>query len=260
MNNKCIKFKGQTTITGMKIYKNTKYVMMVCMLVLFAQAGVAQGELPEIERLLSSSQSFYTQHPKFQVALQYRLYRTPEQPVEIESYNGILIKDHNNLYLRIHQTEFITAGERSLKINHEEKAMEYMRLEYSGIQNNPLDIESYLKFFAERKVLDGGKVWICQMVTPKYTQLPYASIAFYLSKETYEIQKQVIELVSPASIKDEQGKLTGERKFLETTLRHIIEKDQRIIDYPQMNTYITVKNGVVIPLEAYKSYEFYHRS
>ncbi|MDR6299386.1 hypothetical protein [Mesonia maritima] len=239
-----------------KVYK----MALTFAFMLNMQGVTAQGNLPKVTQLLEKSQSFYENHPVFKAMLQYKLYRSPEDPVEIERYKGVLIKGYQNMYLKIHNTEFITSSKYYLKVNHEEKAMEYLPLSNAGLENNPLDMKSYLKFFADREISDEGTVWACKLIAPKYTQLPYASVTFYFDKGSYEVEKQVVELVAPGNIRDEQGKLTSERKFLEIAIKEFTSEKKKIDNHPQISTYISIRKENIEPVETYKTYEFYNKS
>lgn len=244
------------------IEKDSKvYKMALTFAFMLTMQGVtAQGNLPKVTQLLERSQSFYENHLVFKATLQYKLYRGLENPVEIERYNGVLMKGYKKMYLKIHNTEFITSGKYYLKVNHEQKAMEYLPLSNAGLENNPLDMKSYLKFFADREISDGGTVWVCKLIAPKYTQLPYASVTFYFDKRSYEIEKQIVELVAPGNIRDEQGKLTPERKFLETAIKEFTSEKKKIDNHPQISTYISIRKENIEPVETYKTYEFYNKS
>src|SRR5690606_998822 len=219
----------------------------------------AQTTLPSATELFRNSKSFYSEHPTFKCDLTYTLFRDTQNPVIIEKYKGFLAKDGSKMYSKINQTEFLLVNKEFIKVNHLQKAVEYIKGNSANFEN-PLEIEQYLKYFAKQKVYDDAKYWRCELSTPKLTQLPYGSIIFYFSKKDFSINKQVLELVSPGSIKDESGNLTPDRKYLKIDVNNFESPQILAKDYFQINNYVIHKGNIVKISPNLNSYKLIDRS
>lgn len=239
------------------VKSNRKTICVNFLFLLIFQCLYSQVEVLNAESILTKSKSYYENNPNFQASLEYTLFRSPDQPIVIDRYSGKMIKNNQDLYLKIHQTEFFINHNNYLKINHEEKAMEYKKLmTRSDLKQNPIEVYSYLKYFSEQEVCETDSFWICKLITPKYTQLSYASITFYIDKNNYEVRKQVIELMAPGSIRDEKGNYSVDRKFLETKIKSDKKHD---FEVPEISNYISSRDGYMKPAKDYESYEFFNR-
>lgn len=208
--------------------------------------------------ILKKSMQIFQKNPNFEIDLQYTLFRNANNPVVIEQYKGKLVKQGKNTYLKIHNTEFIRVNNKYLKINNEEKAMEYGKISTS-IPQNPLEINHYLNYFADKKVTVENETIRCELTTPKLTQLPYYSLSLFFDKTSFLLKKQVMALVAPGNIVDEKGKLTAEPKFLEIKIKNMDTSVQES-EYFKLETYIQQANNSVSPTSKYASYKLIDRS
>lgn len=237
-----------------------KFQKIITLTLLFLALGVkAQNSVPTVTEIFKNSEIFYSQNPAFKCDLSYTLFRDKKKPIVIEQYNGILVKDKSNLYSKINQTEFLLVGNEFIKVNHLQKAVEYVKGNSANVEN-PLETEQYLKYFAKQKVYDDGQYWRCELFTPKLTQLPYGSAVFYFSKKDFSIKKQILELVSPGSIKDENGDLTAERKYLKMEVENFETFTVLKKNYFQINDFIIRKGSSVKASSELKSYKLIDRS
>jgi len=206
------------------------------------------------QEVLDKVVTYYKDHPQLEYDLTYSLYRDFKNPKIIEQYKGVLSKDRKNSYLKIKDTEFITVQEDFLKINHSQKRMQFVK-NAQGLQvSNPLNIDAYLKYFSTREVFEENGALVCKLSTPKFTQLPYGTIWMFVNPQTFELEKQIMELTAPKSIKDENGVFTTALKYLEIELT----SSQNEIDFISkinIGAYITLKNKKYQPVALYSDYQ-----
>lgn len=237
-----------------------KFQKHINLLLLFVTVGLsAQTTVPSAAELFKNSKTFYSEHPVFKCDLNYTLFRDKKNPIIIEKYAGFLAKNGSKMYSKINQTEFLLVGNEYIKVNHLQKVIEYVKGNSENM-GNPLEIEQYLKYFAKQKIHDDGKYWRCELSTPKLTQLPYGSIMFYFSKKDYSIQKQMLELVSPGSIKDENGKLTPDRKYLRIDVENFESPNTLKKNYFQISDFVVHQGSSVKVSPNLNSYKMIDRS
>lgn len=237
-----------------------KFQSHITILLIFVTLGLsAQTTTPSVTELFKNSKAFYSKQPVFKCDLTYTLFRNKQNPIIIEKYTGFMAKNGTKMYSKINQTEFLLVGNEYIKVNHLQKAIEYVKGN-SANMGNPLEIEQYLKYFATQKVYDDHKYWRCELSTPKLTQLPYGSIIFYFSKKDFSINKQVLELVSPGSIKDENGKLTPDRKYLRIDVENFESPNTLKKNYFQISDFVVHQGSSVKVSPNLNSYKMIDRS
>lgn len=220
----------------------------------------AQVATPTAQELLDNSKAFFEANRTFQADLVYTLLRNPDAPIVIEQYNGTLIKDGKNMYSKIQQTEFLLVKDEFIKVNHIQKAMEYVKGNTSNMAHSPLEVDQYLTYFSEKKVIDEGTYWKCLLSTPMLTQLPYGSAILYFSKDTFMLKRQVLELVAPGSIKDEKNALTPELKYLKIEIEKFSNTPKSIGEYFRVKNYVLRHNNKVSVSSKLSDYKLIDRS
>ncbi len=219
--------------------------------------GWAQTQKPTAGELLLAAQEFFNQKEYVKAEMQYTLYRNSEAPITIEKYDGLFIKNKEDIYLKIQDTEILHKDSHYLKVNHSQKAMEYA--EGHDMEQNPMVLERYLNLFAEQEVKDLGTVWQCTLTAPKFTQLPYGRVIFYISKENNQLQKQIMELVAPAAILDENGKRENTQKHLEIAIRSL-RSSNASIPHSEIATFVNISKSTAQVTSAYKTYKLINRT
>lgn len=211
------------------------------------------------QEVLDKVVMYYQDHPDLEYTLTYSLYRDFKAPKIIEQYQGVLSKDTQNTYLKIKDTEFITTQGDFLKINHEQKQMQFVKNAAGKEGPNPLNIKAYLKYFSTKEVFKENGLLVCKLSTPQFTQLPYGTIWMYVNPNTFELEKQIMELTAPKSFKDENGAFTSDLKYLQIELG-TPQNEVDIKSKITIGTYITLKNKKYQPTAVYKEYQLTNSS
>ncbi|WP_299883974.1 hypothetical protein [uncultured Lacinutrix sp.] len=231
--------------------------MLVCFIC--TKQAVAQYTDQDIIDVFNKSQAQFVDNSDYKVALEYTLYRNKKEPITIDKYLGVLIKKDKDTYVKINTTEMLTTGSTFIKINHKQKAMEYTTINDNTLIQNPIAIENYLKYFATKKMSIEDNSITCVLTVPKLTQLPYGSITLTFNKQTYSLQKQTIELVTPGRIKDEKGEYNNSRKFLEIKIKKV--EDHPVIGNElNIDSYVDTNSSQLQPIKKYNSYRLINRN
>lgn len=220
---------------------------IVCFLLTIPNITAQRLENPSVDTILEKATAFYQNTEVFSCELTYTLLRNLEKPITISSYLGKLVKDGGNSHIKISNTEFITVNGDFLKINHDQKRMQYA--DNLGLENtqNPFQIEAFLKLFASKEVQSKGDYWVCVLTSPVVTHLPYSKAWLFIDKDTYRLEKQLVELFAPKGIVDERGKRTMESKYLEILMTDFKNTYDRTA-YLQLDIFIN-KTGKEIMLK-----------
>lgn len=198
----------------------TRTLFLYFLLAIISPLG-SMAQSSEAAALLNTSKEYFEQLPVFKADLTYTLFRDKDRPVVIRSYDGELVKREEDIYLKIHNTEFLMQGGSLIKVNHDQKAIEYTAAKAGELTQNPIAIDQYLKLFATAKIEKKEGQTICRLSTPKYTQLPYGAIDLYFDSKDGSLRKQVLTLVNPGNIPNEKGQRDSSLKYLSIEFKEI---------------------------------------
>jgi len=210
--------------------------------------------------LLSSSKTYFEQNPVFQTQLTYTLFRDKDNPVVIRSYDGILVKKQDDLYLKIHNTEFLLTKDALIKVNHDQEAIEYTAGNTEAISQNPMAIDQYLTLFADSEVTQQGNQTVCVLTTPKYTQLPYGAIDLFFNTENGALNKQILTLVNPGAIPNENGEMDASLKYLAIEFKQIQIDPPNVSSYFESSKFVSGGKKTLSAATALSNYKLIDRS
>lgn len=173
--------------------------------VCIAYLSVAQEKVATIKEVFTKAQQFYSNNTAYELDLEYTIYKSSTSNEKLEFYKSKIIRNKNDYYYRVHNTEFIQIGAQSLKINHDEKALSVTKRE--AVQNPIAAIDNVIALlpqFKDYTITNKGNTIICELIAPKITQLPYSKVQLYFNKD-YSVKQQVLYL-STALPFEEGGK------------------------------------------------------
>lgn len=191
--------------------------VIVCLILIF-RIGYSQNDSLKIKDLFLKSQQLYSSKKAYQIDATYKVYNSLKSEKPSESYKSIIIKNGSDYYYKIHNTEFIQIGNRSLKMNHDEKALLLAKRQSqtNGLEliNNMLSILPYFKSY---DVTETDNMIVCKFVAPDITQLPFTKVLIYFNKEDYSMKEQILYL-SNAIPYEEKGKIVYGNPRLEISM------------------------------------------
>lgn len=220
----------------------------------------AQDKSESAKITLEKSRAFFEASPLFQAHLTYTLFRDRSKPKLIEQYKGQLVKRDQDLYMKIHNTEFLLLGANFVKVNHDQKALELIKASTKDLSQNPIDIAKYLNLFKDVEQQQKGDRIICKLTTPKYTQLPYGAIELIFDAKTMLLEEQILTLVNPGRIPDENGSASTELKYLSIKINEFSTQVPKADQFFNLNDYVVKKvNGAALA-QRFEDYQLIDRT
>ncbi len=172
-----------------------KFRLTILLLCLITLSG-AQNDALEIRDLFLKSQKFYESKDAYLLDIEYTLYKSETGDDQLEHYLSETIKNGQDFYTKIHNTEFVELGNKSLKINHDERAVLIDKRESKvasiGVIDNILAILPKFKSYKVTKNNDGFK---CEFTAHDITQLPFTKVIIYFNKD-YSLKSQILHLTN----------------------------------------------------------------
>lgn len=134
----------------------------------------------------------YQNTDSYKVNMKYIIYSDSISKLKKDELNGELIKNGNNYYFNMDQTEIIFTEKFNLKISHLEKMAVYSKLKASpsDIINSQTPFVMLASKFHDTTVKDGGEFWVCTLENLKSLGT-YNKILLHVSKKNYSVIKQV---------------------------------------------------------------------
>jgi hypothetical protein len=123
-----------------------------------------------------------------QFATSYSLYKDHKTSVVHENYKGEFIKNKaNEVCMRIKNTDFINNNKFSVKINHDQKALQvFERKKFE----NEFDVNKFLALCSLKSFTDYKTHWEVIFIPKALTGLNYSQILIQINKN-YTLKKQV---------------------------------------------------------------------
>lgn len=227
-------------------------VVILLLLIFLGFNSKAQDKSQSLEILKKAGETYKTGN--YGLLLNYTL-KTYNEKV-IESYKGVSLRNGNNFYSKIGETEFIQEGTKFLKINHDEKAILYAISNESPSQPI-LEFNDLVEMFDKVDLLDKGNYFIIKLIAQKPTQLPYHSVSIYINKAEFTIFKEILELAVDVPVRTNTGKESYQPAYIELTIK---EQPQLIKNFDHnkflINNYIQTVNKDATPIASLKNYQF----
>lgn len=209
-----------------------KYFIAIAFLCFQCMVAYTQNNLPKVENVIQKVSQTYTSSPTYMFDMKYELYQDKETLKVEESYLGKVIRNHNNYYSKIHHTEFVQFEDSNVKINHDEKAILYLKDSLKTTKTVFSDIVSLIGQFKDVSIRQNNEVFICEFIAKDVTLLSYSKVVLYINKNDYTIQKQVMYLSNAMVFKDQNGNQTVSNPRLEISFskfNHKIDGNQKLL-------------------------------
>lgn len=154
----------------------------------------AQAQKPSVNELLSKASNFYQKTNHYQVNMTFTMYRGITGGEKTESYTGTMEKNNEYTKNNILGTSVYRFPQAQLIVDNTQKKIVYTALETNAIQNSPVDLSAYMKYYDKSQVSEEGNYWVCELVASQnmFSQLPYGKVLLYINKKDYSVTKQVL--------------------------------------------------------------------
>ncbi|MEW4923130.1 hypothetical protein [Algibacter sp. 2305UL17-15] len=185
--------------------------------------------------------------------IKYQLFKSANATVVEEFYTGKIIKNEAKYYSKINNTEFIQIEDIHLKINHDEKAMLYLKQPVSSY-NSLIELASFLKFFEQTNIELKQDTYVCELVSKNITVLPYSKVIVYIDAKTYCINKQVLFLLNQQNFEDDKGNIIASNPRLEiifSPVNHNPISGEKFV----LSKYVSLIDGNIKPSKHLKGYQ-----
>jgi hypothetical protein len=218
---------------------------IVSIVIYFLSFNAFAGDKEKILELIKKSNAAYESAPKFQTDVNYKLYASATSKTVTEAYSGTIIKSGKDVYTKIHTTEFVQIGARFIKIDHNNKAVEYSSINKQADNNFYSMINNYLQYFSKFELATEGNLWKCVLSTAELSMVPYSKVVIYIDKATNRITKQVLYFLVKNEYKDAAGKAKKDYPRLEIIPSNYTDKNIPVGNKLNLANYIQVDNNTI---------------
>ncbi|WP_378175194.1 hypothetical protein [Aquimarina sp. SS2-1] len=205
-----------------------KYINTIIILYSFFFSGemnAQQTDLDKAKVIIEKVKNFYDNQSKYQVNVNYTLFDGLESTSILESYEGVIVKNDQNFYSKIHNTESLQISENYVKVNHDEKAVMYGKADEKNKPTTALNLELLFRNFNKAIIKEKEALYIIEMMAPSISQSPYRKVVLKITKNDFRLEKQILFFSSTIPVKTQNGneKLTNPR--LEVVFTNFSQND-----------------------------------
>lgn len=167
-----------------------------------------QGQESGIYRakaIIHKVKDHYETQAQYNVAVKYAMYDGYEGALVLETYDGVLVKNNNDFYSKIYNTESLQLASHFVKVNHDEKALLYGKVNGESKKNNGLNLEILFQNFNKAIVKEKEASYLIEMMAPEISQSPYGKAILEINKSDYSLKKQVLFFSNTIPVKTQNG-------------------------------------------------------
>ncbi len=161
------------------------FIIIFFFFISFSNAQTAKELINKVLKVYRTS--------NYKVDVTYALYKGFDKEV-IEQYKGKYIVTHDSVYNKINHTEIVITPNFFVKINHDEKAVIYNKIENKSKKESYLNLDKLLKNFEKPEVINKGNQWQIKMTTKEFSQLKLSRLTLLINKKSYRVEKQILIL------------------------------------------------------------------
>lgn len=153
-----------------------------------------QAQKPSVKELLSKVANFYQKTNQYHIDMTFTMYRGIKGDKLTESYTGTMEKNDEYTKNSTLETLVYRFPQAQLIIDENQKKIIYNKLETHAMQNAPVDLSAYMKYYDTSQVLEEGNQWICELIASQnaFSELPYGKVLLYVNKKDYRVTKQIL--------------------------------------------------------------------
>ncbi|WP_299254018.1 hypothetical protein [uncultured Aquimarina sp.] len=188
--------------------KNNNWMLLWCSFFLFGIVNAQDSDLDKAKVIIQKVKDAYEKQSQYNVNVDYTLYDGYEGSSVLESYAGVMVRNNENFYSKIHHTESLQTEKHYVRINHDEKAVMFGMMKAKDKKMAGLNLEILFQNFDSAIIKEKGSVYKIEMMAPPVSQSPYGKAFLIINKNDYSIKKQTLFFSSKIPVKNPNG---GER-------------------------------------------------
>lgn len=163
--------------------------LLICYLIM--GVGFSQtSETPAVSDVMKSLLERYTIKESFTVHMNYMVYGSEEEKNSTLAFTSTYSKHKSDYYLKIKDTEYIKKGEETVKVNHQEKAIQYVENNVLKTPDTPLDFTGVILSFNKAKVTKEFGMYRCVFYDPKPQETYYKKIVYWVDTNDFSLKSQ----------------------------------------------------------------------
>lgn len=234
--------------------KHLLYIFIFCFIPFLGFSQKASSG-NSIDSILKKVQEVYNTNNSISLSVNYTLFKNEVSIHTEESFDGLIVKDRQNYYSKINNTEFIQLSDNYVKINHDEKAMLYAKGTSNSDSSSPLNISGFINFFKTADVTETSDLFVCELISKDITMLPYSKVVLHINKKDYSIKKQILYLIKPMSFANNDNEKEISNPRLEITFSELDSKKVIPNSLFNISNYVDVSKSDVKPSNKLETYQ-----
>lgn len=227
-----------------------KITILICAL-LAGHITIAQ-EL-SAEDILKNVETYYKNVEVLDVEMEYKMFRGYTGNNLTESYKGTIYMNGKISRIEILGSEIVQLPKAKIIINNDKKTVTYNELKNDAIQNSPLDMSTFFKFYKTSSIKYKGNLIIQEMIQKELKiALPYNKIVLYIDKTSYQVKKQELYFSTKMPFVDKNGKSLPDQARMEISFS---PNPQPLKIVPKLSNYVHINSDKAVTLS--KNYASY---
>lgn len=210
-----------------------KYIIVS--LILGSNSWSIHAQLPTAEATLAKVETYYKALETFHFDMVYNMYRGYSGENLTESYSGTVSKQGGVSQIQILGSEIIQFSNKQIVLNKADKTLTLRNVNAEAMQQSPMDISKFLKFYKASNTKVSGNYLVHEMVLKNSNiPMPYSKIVVYVNKTNYSLEKQILYMATKMPFTDANGKQTPDAGRLEVTFKQNVSGNKptpKLSDY-----------------------------
>ncbi len=231
----------------MKLRLGIIFLSLLCCATLEAQIKETMGALYKANEVLKSS-AFYS------VESEYKLFKSSTSPDPVEMYKGFSVKEGENSYSKIKDTEQVIVKGFHLTINNQDRKIIIQKLDRVSHQEN-IDIEGFLTITEKLWTEESGDEYVFHFELNEQAGALFDRFDMIVEKGTFLTKSIVYFFGVEHDFSTDYSKQEMSKPRLEITLHNYEMTKKSEIDYFRLSNYVQKKQNGWVGTTNYEHYE-----
>ncbi|MDY8138482.1 hypothetical protein [Aquimarina sp. 2201CG5-10] len=233
------------------------YILFSFWFIGHTNAQASGDNLNRAKEIINKVKQFYDTQLSYNIEVDYTLYEDYKSSKTMESYKGVIAKEQESFYTKIHQTETLITPSDFIKVNHEEKAMIYGVSEKEKQQKIAgLNIEELLQNFQKAEIQEEDSLYRIELTSTPITGSPYGTAILEINKKDFSLIRQTLFFLQKVPLQTESGKQRLTNPRLEIVFNNFSIDNTTYRNNFELTSYVvTGKNNNKIS-GRFKNYQF----
>ncbi len=207
--------------------------------------------------ILNKVMENYNAVEAYSVDATYTMYVDNVSMQEKDKQTSKLIKQGDNYYFKMANSEIIMTKSFYLKISHSERMLLYSKVDVidNSVFESQIPFLQILDKFENKEVKDKGSYWECSISKSNELKLPYDKIIFQVSKKNHHIKKQIYYFNTSVEKKFIPNSSNTKKERLEIVINGLDKKpiiDENLFN---LNKYLDINDTSITSSEYTKNYK-----